>query len=62
MKFKKYVKSILLAISLAMGISIIILSYFMDFACSDNIRYIVIYITIALICLSLAGITEVLDN
>jgi hypothetical protein len=59
MKLKLLINPILYAISLVMGISIIVLSYFMDFSCSINIRYLIVYITIAILCLTLAGINSI---
>jgi len=59
MKIKSLINPILYAISLAMGISIIILSYFMDFSCSANIRYLILYLTIAILCLTIAGINSI---
>ena len=59
MKIKILVNPILYSISLAMGISIIILSYLMDFSCPVNIRYLTLYITIAILCLTIAGINSI---
>ena len=59
MKLKSLINPILYAISLAMVISILILSYFMDFSCAVNIRYLVIYIAIAIFCLTIAGIISI---
>ena len=62
MNLKTMIKSILYGISLAMAVSILILSYFMDFSCTVNIRFLVIYIVIAIICLTLVGILTINKN
>ena len=62
MKLKSLISSILYGISLAMVISILILSYFMDFSCSINIRFLVIYIAIAILCLTFAGIISIIKK
>lgn len=62
MKIKILINSILYAISLAMIISIITLSFLMDFSCALNIRFLIIYLCIAIFCLTLNGIIIMLSN
>ena len=59
MNVKTLVNSILNAVALAFGISIIILSFLMDFACAVNIRFFIIFLSIAVFCLALAGIISI---
>ena len=59
MKNKTLVNSILFGIAIAMGVSIVILSFFMSFSCSVNLRYFIIFLAIAIICLALAGVNSV---
>jgi hypothetical protein len=62
MKLNSLINPILYGISLAMVISILILSYFMDFSCSINIKFLVIYIAIAILCLTFAGIFSIIKK
>ena len=62
MKFKSLIIQILYGISLAMVISILFLSYLMDFSCSVNIKFLVIYISIAILCLTCSGIISILNK
>lgn len=58
MKLKVLINSILYGIALAMGIAIIILSFFMSFSCAINLRYFVVFLAIAILCLAIAGINS----
>ena len=58
MVLKNFVNPILYGIALAMGIAIIILSFFMSFTCAVNLRYLIVFLAIAIICLTIAGINS----
>ena len=62
MNTKMLINSILFGIAIAMGISIVILSFFMSFTCAVNLRYFIIFLAIAIICLALAGINSIKEN
>ena len=62
MKNITLVNSILFGIAIAMGISIVILSFFMSLTCAENLRYFIIFLAIAIICLALAGINSMKKN
>jgi hypothetical protein len=59
MKNKDLINSVLYAVAFAMGISIVILSFFMSFTCEYNLRAFFIMVSIAVICLALAGINNI---
>ena len=59
MEKKTLVKSILYAVALAMGIAIIVLSFFMSFSCEFNLRHFIVFLAIGVLCLALAGINSI---
>jgi len=59
MEFKLLLNSILYAAAIALAVSIIILSFLMNFSCAENIRYFTVFLAISIFCLSLAGIISI---
>jgi len=58
MENKTLVTSILYAVALAMGVAIIVLSFFMSFSCEFNLRYFIVFLAVGVLCLALAGINN----
>ena len=58
MALKKFLNPILYGIALAMGIAIFILSFFMSFTCAVNLRYFIVFLAIAILCVTIAGINS----
>jgi len=56
MKKNTLFSSVLFGIAIAMGLSIIILTFFMEMTCAYNLRAFFTLLSVAVICLSLAGI------
>lgn len=59
MKIKVLLNSFFYGIALAMGISIVILSFFMSFSCVVNLKYFIVFLAVGLLSLSLAGINSI---
>ena len=59
MKIKLLLNSVFYGIALAMGISIVILSFFMSFSCAINLRCFIVFLAVAVLFLSLAGINSI---
>ena len=60
MKIRLLLNPILYAIALAMGIAIIVLSFFMSFSCVVNLRYFIVFLAISVFSLALAGINSII--
>jgi len=59
MRIKILLNSVFYGVALAMGISIIVLSFFMSFSCVVNLRYFIVFLAVAVLSLSLAGINSI---
>jgi len=59
MKNRILLNSFFYGIAVAMSISIVILSFFMSFSCEVNLRYFIVFLAVAVLFLSLAGINSI---
>ena len=59
MKKRDLINSVFYGIAIAMGISLIILTFFMGLTCEYNLRAFFIMLSIAIICLALASINNI---
>jgi len=59
MRIKILLNSVFYGVALAMGISIIVLSFFMSLSCVVNLRYFIVFLAVAVLSLSLAGINSI---